>query len=118
MKIGDTVWWFDQNCRVYPPAPPGSSTQFGRSPIWRKHWRAEEIVAETSRSFVTKGGTKLPKKGPVPRGWATSQTQIDREGWVQEHRNRIAQLVSVLEFSDLRKVAKVLDYKEMPNEDW
>lgn len=104
MKIGDTVYWFDQNKRVYIK---GQS-----APVWREHWRAMKIVGETPRSWVTDWyGTKLPKKGPLPRGWCASQEEIDEQEYIEIHKYKIAEAVRRIEDPELlRAVAAVVGY--------
>jgi hypothetical protein len=56
---------------------------------------------------------RIPKKGPVPRGYALTAVEIDRAEWVHENRHRIADFVLRIHDHDvLQQVAKLIDYKE------
>jgi hypothetical protein len=47
LKIGDTVWTYDENRRVYGP---------DNFTIWEKHWRPHTITGETSQSWIAGSG--------------------------------------------------------------
>ena len=79
-KIGDSVWVFNQNRRVYAKAPRG---QYVGAPIWREHWEEREIIDETRVSWVLRGGGKI-KKSANPRAVAFSEEEIDRRAFVKE----------------------------------
>src|SRR5687767_13513281 len=49
LKIGDSVWIYDANRRVYRQKADGR--WFG-APIEREHWAEHFIVAETSKSWL------------------------------------------------------------------
>jgi hypothetical protein len=102
-------WRFDENRRVYPPGGSAFS-----SPIWREHWRREEVVGETSRSWLVGRGRpiKLPKKGPLPRGWARNEAEVDENCWEHEHRHRIQQHLNWVDAGVLRQIAKLINYPE------
>jgi hypothetical protein len=88
VKVGDTLWLFDINRRVYPRDEKGRATG---SPIWREHWVPHEITGETSRSWLIGWRGKVPKKGG--RGIAFDAAEIDRNAWVIENRYRISESV-------------------------
>jgi hypothetical protein len=101
VKVGDTVWFFDINSRVY--------TNAQSAPIWRKHWRKATIVSETTRSWVTdRLPTKLPKKGPWPRGWVATEAEIDRLEWIEANARALARKVERLESYELLKQIEAL----------
>lgn len=107
LQIGSTVWFFDINRRIYP-----KDGGIGRRPIWREHWRPEKISSETSRSWVTEWDRKIPKKGPLPHGVAICEEEIQRLGFIEEHRWRIAEHVrSVRDYDTLRMIADLCGYK-------
>ena len=89
--IGQTVWKFDINRRVYG--------QNKAAPIWREHWREMVIIGETRRSWLVgySGSTsthdKIPKNDVNPRLWAFSSADISRRAWVNDNCHRIAEAV-------------------------
>lgn len=105
------VWVFDSNRRVYRRDEDGRP--YG-GPIWREHWRRHEIVGETTRSWITKHGTKIPKKGGY--GIAFTEEEIDRAAYIQDNRHRIADRVLRLDDHDtLKRIAELVGY-EAPGE--
>ena len=48
-NIGDTVWYFDPNHRVYKKDANGKGTG---GPIWRDHWRPAKGTGETRLSWI------------------------------------------------------------------
>ena len=91
-KVGDTVWVFNENRRIYARDEKGKS--LGGGPIWREHWEKGEILSETSRSWVLRYGEKVPKKGHDPRKYAFSLADIEDQAFVHENRYRISMAVS------------------------
>ena len=87
LQVGDTIWYFDTNRRVYPPPEPGRIWASG-GPIWREHWRPVQITGETSRSWVLGSGcwivgkvvTKIPKRGddPLRKHFAFTREELDQ----------------------------------------
>lgn len=106
--IGSTVWLFDENRRVYTR---GGSV--GRGPIWREHWAPRKIVGETSRSWVTEYGDKVPKRGCDPRCVAFSRDEIERQAYIHENAHKIGEAVRCIgDYELLRKVAELIGYSE------
>lgn len=83
-------WVFDSNRRVYAKNENGNS--FG-GPIWKEHWTKVCIVDETSRSWVTSNGRKIPKKGG--RGIAFSMKEVEHDAWVNDNRYELSHRVSM-----------------------
>lgn len=114
MKVGDKIWRFDHNRRVYPK----TNDQY-RSvpPIYAEHWVPVEIVGETSRSWIVDWfKAKVPKKGPH-HGYAFTQKEVDDDVWVHSHCWRLREVVSVCKDADvLRKVAELVGYKPEENQ--
>lgn len=109
VSVGDPVWVFDINIRKYRKDENGRS--FG-GPIWREHWRQQEIVGETSRSWITNFGAKILKSGA--KGVAFSVEEVEREAFVQENRHLIAAGVrDVKDYGLLKKIADLIGYKEV-----
>lgn len=110
LKVGDTIWKFDQNRRVYPKAAPGRIWPDG-GPIWREHWRQVEITGETRVSWLT-GWGKCPKKGRDVGVWAFTQLEIDEQTYVHDHAYRIADAVKRCQDPNaLRTIADIVGYK-------
>lgn len=113
-KVGDKVWVFDQNHRVYPKKPNGSP--LGGGPIYREHFREREITGETSRSWVLSSGLKVPKTGGDVRGavYMTRQA-VEDAVFMNAHRWRIEEAVGrVLDATLLRQIAALVGYKAEP----
>lgn len=105
--IGQTVYFFDINRRVYP-----KDGGVGRSPIWREHWRPETIVSETTRSWVTNHKSKIPKNAVAHDRFAWDQKDIDHAEFVHEHQHRIAERVGRLGDAEvLKQVAELIGYE-------
>lgn len=120
IRVGSTLWRFDENRRHYKLDERGRSVG---GPIWRDHWVEETVVGETSRSWLVGSGwpIKLTKAafrdGQCPRGWARSEQYIDELAWIHEHKSRIVQRITYGEVSyeSLRRIAEIVGY-EAPEE--
>lgn len=98
-------WVFDVNRRRYKVDENGKSTG---GPIWREHWAKVEIVGETSRSWVTSYGRKIPKSGGS--GIAFSEEDINRMAFV-EQRWAIANKVRYCtDYETLKQIADAVGY--------
>jgi hypothetical protein len=116
MKVGDTVWVFDSNHRVYRPRLPGEAYARG-GPIWREHWRPRTIVGENARSWILNLGEKVPKKNPSAWMYAFSEQEIDDRAWVEEHRHRLVNRVQeIRDAAVLREIARLIGYESSPPE--
>lgn len=114
IAVGDPIWYFDINNRVYRK-DAGHSHDSG--PIYREHWVKRIIVGETSRSWLIgydhglRVLNKVPKKGPHP-GWAFSIEEIEDDCWIHEHRYKMSRAVSCISSAaTLREVARVIGWK-------
>ena len=108
MTIGDTIWLFDGNHRVY--------TTGRHAPDYRSHWRPLPIIGETTRSWIVEPwgrAVKVPKTGEH-RGWAFSQAEVDDACYLDAHRWRIIEKVKAytLTAAQLRQIAAVVGYQE------
>jgi hypothetical protein len=101
-KVGDTIWIFDINRRVYARDADGRATG---GPIWREHWRPHVIVGETSRSWLTYRGKKIAKSGTDPSLVLFSEAEIDRAVWVRDNVRRISTRVWACD--DLEKLKAI-----------
>lgn len=77
LKVGDTVWVFDMNRRVYEGN--GLSARI----IYREHFRPLQIVGETSRSWVLRNERKVSKKSLD--GLYLSEYEIDLACWEHDY---------------------------------
>jgi hypothetical protein len=119
LKIGDSVWIFDENRRVYSKDGGGWS-----NPIWREHWREHFVIGETSRSWLvgltkdskpTSGSViKIQKASHYNAKIAYSQAEIDEHDWARSNRYYIAQRVEWSSPATLRKIAELIGYEEKP----
>lgn len=93
VSIGDTIWLFDDNRRVYADRKPGEAYT-GSGPTYLGHWYPVSIAAETKRSWVTEHGRKIPKNlGSVYSSHAWSWDDVMRFDYINNHRHRIADMV-------------------------
>ena len=109
-KIGDTVWYFDENHRVYECDETGRSRG---GPIWREHWRPAEVIGETRVSWIvgTDGRFKelRVKKRDWPGNLALSDADIDRRAFV-EQAHLIGRRVSRChDYDTLKAISDLLD---------
>lgn len=121
LAIGSTIYWFDENRRVYHKDERGRSVG---GPIWREHWRPVIIRGETSRSWIVgPWEVKIPKNKPLPRDYCADLEAIERAEWVVHNSHRIVRAVEDITrgfFSydeahvKLRAIAQVVGYKEAP----
>ena len=127
LKVGDTIWRFDSNHRVYPERPKDARGKtdydISRSPIYRGYWVPVEITGETSRSWLTIRG-KAPKRAPDLRrqGWAFTQKDVDDDCWVNERLHKLNRALSCgLRRHDpnirekMEKIAEIIGFKQ---EEW
>jgi hypothetical protein len=129
LKIGDSVWIFDSNHRVYPKPEPGHSYA-GGGPIYREHWRERFIIGETSRSWLIgyrRDGTpvhsriKVAKtlpgsihcsgRGYGPSKIAYSWTEVEADVWAHGHRYPIVRMVERCDGETLKQVAALIGYE-------
>lgn len=87
MKVGDKIWRFDSNRRVY-----AKNSTLSSPPNRRQMWHEVEITGETSRSWVTAYG-KVPKR-EAPYGWSFTQQGVDDDVWCHNNVYRITVAVT------------------------
>lgn len=123
LRIGDAVYTIDANKRVYATHRPG----LGGAPLWRGHWRKQVIIDETrvswligSESLAKRGLLspreirdldRIPKKGPVPSGFALDERHLDELYFVQLNQYHVArkiERVRDLSASTLLEIARLL----------
>ena len=120
MKVGDTIYRFDQNRREYRRNDEGRS--FG-APIWIKHWYEEVIRGETKVSWLV-GSQYHPDKINKKRlaanelyGYSATWGRVQELAWINDNRNRIGELCKRQgDIAKLKAIAKILNYQEASNE--
>ena len=118
----DTIWVFDQNRREYakPSIEERAAGALWGPRIWKGHWRPQEVVAETSRSWVLRGGEKVPKRDANPLRYAFSELEVDQMCWDHDHRRHIVAAIergigAVVTRHALNDIAKIIGYEpKMP----
>ncbi len=106
LKIGSTVWRFDLNHRVYARGSMGP-------PIYREHFVAMKIESETSRSWVTTYGHKIPKASAsdVCGNYFLTAEAVERDIWVKDHRYKIRDAMDRCgDAAILKQIASLLGY--------
>ena len=117
-KVGDTLYRFDGNRRVYRREDDGRATG---GPIYAEHFSAHTIHGETKQSWLL--GINDPfkvnkatlreagKSGFHGYQWFTEQGREDNI-WVHEHRHKIVQKVErEMRAPLLREIASVVGYE-------
>jgi len=109
MQIGDTLWQFDINRRVYSKPPPGERI-FG-SIIYREHFKPLKIIGETRQSWLLEHRYKA-KKGddPMIRGGFYTAEEMEDNVWIHDHRHRVRDLLDRAPPAKIREVAAILGY--------
>lgn len=107
-KIGDTVYTFDVNRRVYERDEKGKS--YG-GPIYREHWRPWLIVGEEKRSWlVTYGEGGRPQKMAKPQ--FKTEAEVADACWMNDHRYRLSETLQRCgDVALLRQIAALIGYK-------
>ena len=109
LKVGSTVWIFDENHRVYQRDEKGR--QYG-GPIYREHFVPRKIASETSRSWIV-CGEKYDKK--TLRGLYVTKDQIDLKCWENVHRYKIVRAVEhSCDAKTLKAIAELIGYAPTP----
>ena len=105
MRIGDKLFIFDINKRVYPPGPGF------HPPIYREHFVPVEVIGETSRSWVIgryrQEDFKAPKRDPFSKSLYTAE-MVEDQCWKHD---KIHQVISDLRQADgatVRAVAALI----------
>lgn len=117
MMVGDTIYRFDGNRRVYPKREKGEPSG---GPIYAEHFEAHVIGSETKQSWLITDGygiVKVNKKTmrqAGSNGWGGWQW-FSAEGkeaniWLNVHRHKIRNLLDGASPHQLRQVADILGY--------
>lgn len=112
MQIGDTLYHFDINRRVYDKPPPESGRIFGTL-VYAGHFKPLKIIGETSQSWLMEFNYKAKKKagGPLQRGGFYTAEEMADNIWMHEHRHKIRDLIDRASPTHLREVARILGYQ-------
>jgi len=118
VKVGDTIWQFDANRRVYTKVP---GKPFGGVLIRKAQWVPRTITGETSRSWIVaahahdRHPAKVPKTGPH-RDWAFTQREVDLDVFRYETRGELSSRMNLWNMDDevYVKVAKLLGIQIPP----
>lgn len=109
-KVGDTVWLFDGNRRVYAEGNRNGA-------IYAEHWYADEIVDQTRTSWCLKGGHKVDKttgelriKDAFGRRRTVefSREAVDLDIWVHRNRYRIVEDAKAADAETLKAIDALL----------
>lgn len=110
--IGDSVWLFDYNRRVYAPRKPGQIAYPG--PLYLGHWFEVKITGETARSWVTEFGRKIAKRNSPSRfsDFAWTYDDVLQFAYIEAHRHLIADAVNrCTNYRELVTIAETLGYE-------
>jgi hypothetical protein len=99
LKVGDKVWLFDQNRRVYK-----TDSIISSAPIFSEYFYQTTITGETSRSWII-DREKFSKK--TLQGIYTDEMKADKI-WEEENRYRIVEEVRYCSIDKLKKIALIL----------
>lgn len=118
LKVGSTVWVFDQNRRVYPPSPEGRLWS-GTGPIYREHWVERKIIGEERTRWILNTHEAFPKKnrgtlityakgGFSGNRVALSLQEVEDDCWAKDKRHHIVRAVERCDVDALRQIATLL----------
>jgi hypothetical protein len=124
LQVGDTVWIYSENSRVYPEAGGG----VGAGPIYRYKWTAYEIVGENRASWLLDaGGGKVPKRPNTDRRRYVcySKDELDARCWIETNSRALVEHIKNLTYGSnnmvsstvylmLRTAAATLEFTEQP----
>jgi hypothetical protein len=106
--VGQRVWEFDQNHRVYVEGQIG--------PVFSEHFRPYKVVGIEGRSYRIGAGSDPERRSSLV-GFAKAEKTYytDEEKaeaiWEDSHRYRIVDQVKRVDVRALRKIAELIGYK-------
>lgn len=122
-KVGDTIYKFDENHRVYRRDKDGRA-QGG--PIYAEHFFPFVIQGETKHSWLTgyRGEEKVNKRTMRSAGkggfhghdWFTEEGKAGRI-WLARHRHKIIRHLEHATEEQLRRVAEIVGYRASDDQD-
>ena len=124
LKIGSTVWYWDENRRVYP-----KNGGIGSGPIEREHWHPVTIFGENKLNWLAgyeRHPLRINKKDPrgegekYPPALLFSEAEIDRWAANQAVKREVLERVSWSRHRDITEdqfaaIARILGIKVPPN---
>ena len=106
-EIGDTVYQFDINHRVYARDAAGRA-QGG--PIYREYFRPYVITGTDKRSWLV-SAPGSDRQFKVSKDKVLTSGQMDEQCWVEDHRIKVVRLVDQCrDPAVLKSVAALLGY--------
>lgn len=105
MQVGDTIWIFDANHRVYEKTGGGG-------PIFREYFRPTPIFAETTRSWLIsdRGRERKIDKKTLSGIW-TSQQSVDEYVWIHDNAYFLGEHIRQLkDYTLLKQIAELTNY--------
>lgn len=117
LKVGDTLWVWDSNHRVYNR---DENNRPSGPPIWREHYVKKEIVGETSRSWEIRWDKISKKDLREGRLWpnvCVTDEEIDKAEWLEVHRRAIIAHIEwkVKDYGTIRAIAELIGYEPKEN---
>ena len=122
MQIGDKVWIFDNNHRIYED---DKGNKLSGAPWYRGHFVERYILGETKQSWIIgyendcvdyRFNLKVNKKTMIVNGHALgtklylSEEEINQACWMQENSYKITQrLQRCNDYNILKQVEKLLE---------
>jgi hypothetical protein len=119
MKVGDMVYTFDSNHRVYVKNEKGYGVG---GPIYSEHFQPVEIIGENEKEFLTSRGTinKRSKKLKFGNGWYSEiYTEEERAAaiWKNEHVYKLTRAVERCDdITKLKQIAEIVGYRTKKEE--
>lgn len=110
MKVGDTVYSFDRNRRIY-------KTGEGVAPDYRYYFRETVITGETPTQWLTLHGAKFnkrPRAGRIPDTFSSHHDRlytggdVDNAVYVTENRHRVAEAIREVDDAEVLRQIEVL----------
>lgn len=116
LKVGDTIYQFDENHRVYPRDDSGRATG---GAIYAEFFIPHVIKSETKQSWLSgyRGEDRVNKKTMREAGrsgfhghqWFTEEGRA-AQIWLHEHRQPIVRALEHANVEQLRRVAEIVGY--------
>jgi hypothetical protein len=103
LKVGDTIYRFDEYRRVYKRDENGRASG---GPIYREHFMPVKITGEGPRSWT---------RCTQPSDYYTAQS-VEDAVFVHCHGYKIRALIDRCNAAELRKIAEIIGYQPEPEE--
>jgi len=121
-KVGDAVWVFCDDIRVYAKDDRGNTIG---GPIYRHKWEKRVVHSENARSIFIAMDMKSTyrrldrtdkaawREGKSPRGYARNEAEVDEMCWLDDNRWRIGERVQrEATPAQLAAIAEIIGYVE------